>query len=166
MVKASDTGGVLAMDLVGRLSRERERLASMTDAERAFRREYLKAQQLAPDEPRFVPALYKELYNPIRRAYRFPLDVIGKFLGPIVGQQRATNIRYFTGKFLMLTAFAYACTYYFKYNENTWVAKTAWRRVEGRVAIVEGDPEYPKQSERSQGADYASKGFKNFNLAL
>ncbi|KAK9685882.1 NADH:ubiquinone oxidoreductase, NDUFB6/B17 subunit [Popillia japonica] len=61
---------------------------------------------------------------------------------------------------------AYACTYYFKYNENSWLAKMGWRRVEGRVAVVEGDPEYPKLSERLQGADYASKGFNNMKLNL
>ncbi|KAI4461482.1 hypothetical protein MML48_5g00004084 [Holotrichia oblita] len=166
MVKASDTGGVMPMDLVGRLGRERERLTTMTDAERTFRKEYLKAQELPANEPRFVPELYRETYNPIRRAYRFPLDAFGKVIEPVVGQQQAKNIRYFTGKLLMFVAFSYACTYYFKYNENTWLAKMGWRRVEGRVAVVEGDPQYPKPSERLHGADYASKDFNNLKLNL
>ncbi|GJQ75566.1 hypothetical protein Trydic_g17647 [Trypoxylus dichotomus] len=51
-------------------------------------------------------------------------------------------------------------------RSRTWIAKSGWRRVEGRVAILEGDPEYPKPSERSQGADYASKGFHNLTLNL
>lgn len=166
MVKSSPSGGVMPADLVGRLGRERERLAGMTDAERAFRKEYLKAQELAPNEPRFVPELYKQEFNPIRRAYRFPLDAFAKVIEPAVGPQRALKIRYFTGKVLIFTAFAYACRYYFKYNENSWYAKTAWRRVESRTAVVEGDAGYPRVSDRSKGADYASKGFKDFNMNI
>lgn len=69
MVKASDTGGVKPMSIAGRFHRERERIL-MTDEERAFRKQWLKDQELAHNEPRVVPELYKEQYNIFRRAYR------------------------------------------------------------------------------------------------
>lgn len=81
---ASETGGVKAFSIQGRLYRERERLAGMTDKERAWRRQWIRDQHLAPDEPRFVPEMHKELYNPIRRAYWKPLDAIFKALEPVL----------------------------------------------------------------------------------
>ena len=48
---ASPTGGVKAMNIGGRLVRERERLIGMTEEERAWRARYLKSQILAPEEP-------------------------------------------------------------------------------------------------------------------
>lgn len=44
MVHASETGGVRPMAIAGRMVRERERLVGMTDAERAWRAQYLKDQ--------------------------------------------------------------------------------------------------------------------------
>lgn len=44
MVHASETGGVRPMGIAGRMVRERERLVGMTDAERAWRAQYLKDQ--------------------------------------------------------------------------------------------------------------------------
>ncbi|XP_071057385.1 uncharacterized protein [Onthophagus taurus] len=166
MVKSSPTGGVMPMDLAGRLARERERLLGMTDAERAFRKQYLKDQELAHGEPKFVPELYRETVNPIRRLYRAPLDAFRVMITPIVGAQRALHIRYFAGKFLMITLFAYGCTYYFKYNGNDWTRPGGWRKVESRIAVFPGDPEFPKVSERTVGADYASRGFKDVKVNL
>lgn len=41
---ASETGGARPMAIAGRMVRERERLVGMTDAERAWRSQYLKDQ--------------------------------------------------------------------------------------------------------------------------
>lgn len=81
---ASDTGGVKAFPIQGRMARERERLLGMTDSERAWRRKWLKDQELSPNEPRHVPEYYKERYNPIRRAYKMPLDLAFKQLIPVL----------------------------------------------------------------------------------
>lgn len=81
---ASPTGGVKPFSLEGRLYRERERLSGMTAEERAWRAKWVKDQVLSPNEPRVVPELYKELYNPIRRVYRKPLDAVQKLLEPIM----------------------------------------------------------------------------------
>lgn len=78
---ASDTGGVKPMAIAGRMVRERERLIGMTPDERAWRKQWLKDQELHHGG-RKVPALELELNNPIRRLYRAPLDVISKALTP------------------------------------------------------------------------------------
>jgi NADH dehydrogenase (ubiquinone) 1 beta subcomplex subunit 6 len=81
---ASDTGGVKPFSIQGRLARERERLLGMSDKERAWRRQWIKDQELSPNEPRYVPEYYKERYNPIRRAYKMPLDIAFKPLIPVL----------------------------------------------------------------------------------
>ena len=81
---ASDTGGVKPFSIQGRLARERERLVGMTDEERAWRRLWIKDQELSPNEPRILPNIEKELYNPIRRAYMKPLDLAFQPLKPIL----------------------------------------------------------------------------------
>jgi len=73
-----------AFPIAGRMVSERERLVGMTDAERAWRAQWLKDQHLAPNEPRFVPELQKEGVNVIRRMYRWPLDTIFKALMPVL----------------------------------------------------------------------------------
>jgi NADH dehydrogenase (ubiquinone) 1 beta subcomplex subunit 6 len=81
---ASDTGGAKPFSIQGRLARERERLLGMSDKERAWRRQWIKDQELSPNEPRYVPEYYKERYNPIRRAYKMPLDIAFKPLIPVL----------------------------------------------------------------------------------
>lgn len=81
---ASNTGGVKPMTITGRMVRERERLLGMTQEERAWRAQWLKDQQLAPNEPRHVPEYWKERLNPIRRTYKAPLDLVQKALSPVV----------------------------------------------------------------------------------
>ena len=72
------------MSIQGRLARERERLVGMTDEERAWRRQWIHDQVLSPNEPRKLPNIEKELYNPIRRAYKKPLDLAFQPLKPIL----------------------------------------------------------------------------------
>lgn len=78
---ASDTGGVKPMAIAGRMVRERERLIGMTSDERAWRKQWLKDQELHHG-PCKVPALERELNNPIKRLYRAPLDGLCKALTP------------------------------------------------------------------------------------
>lgn len=76
----TDTGGVKPIPIQGRLGIELERLKGMTDEERKIRAQWVRDQQLAPNEPVYVPEIEKELTNPIRRACRYPLD---KLFDPI-----------------------------------------------------------------------------------
>jgi NADH dehydrogenase (ubiquinone) 1 beta subcomplex subunit 6 len=84
MVASSDTGGVKAFPIGGRMVSERERCIGMTDEERAWRKQYLKDQILSKNEPRYVEAYWKERTNPIRRFYMFPLDQLHKALTPVL----------------------------------------------------------------------------------
>lgn len=154
------------MSIAGRFGRERERLLGMTDEERAFRSQWLKDQVLAADEPRVVPEMYKATHNPIRRAYRWPLDQLGRIIEPIVGKERAVAVRYLTGKCLLGVAGIYLGVYYLKYNANNWTRTGGWRVMKSRSSCVEGDEGYPRLSDRNVGADYGSRGFKDFKLDL
>ncbi|XP_073995139.1 uncharacterized protein [Rhodnius prolixus] len=157
----SDSGGVKVFSIEGRLYRERERLQGMTEQERAWRCKWVRDQRLAPDEPKEVPELYKELRNPFRRAYRLPLDLLFEQLKPYLGCETAAFARAATGKFLMGCAAIYCTAYYFKYNGNDWTKKGGWRVITSRKRYVEGDVEYLAPPQRVVGADYASSGFKN-----
>lgn len=157
---SSDTGGVKPFSIAGRYVNERERLNGMTDAERAFRKQWLKDQILSEHEPRFVPELYKETYNPIRRFYRWPLDQLYKALTPALGQHRAFHVRFWTGKALMTMSAIYLGYYYFKYNANDWTHKGGWRVITSRKAVDKGHPEYPQVSNRKEPGDYAARGFQ------
>lgn len=83
MVEHSETSGVKPFPIGGRMVRERERCAGMTDEERAWRRQYLNDQHLTKREPVFVEAYWRERTNPIRRFYKFPLDMMHKAITPI-----------------------------------------------------------------------------------
>ncbi|XP_050504877.1 uncharacterized protein LOC126883390 [Diabrotica virgifera virgifera] len=166
MVKASETGGVKPMSIAGRFINERERLLGMTAAERDFRKQWLKDQELSHSEPKNVPEMYKATHNPIRRLYRFPLDTLGKMLEPVLGLQSAARVRYFTGKFILAVAGAYALTYYVKYNTNDWTRKNGMRILKSNISVHEGDPGYPRVSQRSKPSDYGDRGFNDNKLNL
>lgn len=88
---ASETGGVLPIDLEGRHRFVRQRLTNMNDEERAFRRKFLHDQHLSQDEPIYVPEMYEELYNPIRRAFRAPMNVFETFLATKIVSTKYIN---------------------------------------------------------------------------
>nr|XP_053637034.1 uncharacterized protein LOC128692074 [Cherax quadricarinatus] len=157
----SDTGGVKAFPIQGPFKNERTRLAGMTDADRAFRKQWLKDQVLAESEPAVVPGYYEARYNPIRRFYRWPLDTLFKPLVPILGYESAAKYRWFTGRFCLGIGALYAAYYYFKYNKNDWTRKGGWRVIHSREMVTPGDPRYPLVSDRKEGADYAARGFKS-----
>lgn len=83
-MESSATGGVKPMGIAGRMVRERERIFGMSKEERAWRAQWLKDQHLSPNEPVYVPEYWKERFNPIRRAYRAPLDAVQGVLTPVV----------------------------------------------------------------------------------
>ena len=83
-VPHSPTGGVQPFPIGGRLVRERERLLGMSNEERAWRKQYLKDQELSKNEPRFVPEYWKERTNPIRRFYQFPLNTVENIIKPVI----------------------------------------------------------------------------------
>ncbi|XP_071454946.1 NADH dehydrogenase [ubiquinone] 1 beta subcomplex subunit 6 [Hetaerina americana] len=158
---ASQTGGVKPFPIEGRMARERERLMGMTDEERAWRKQWLKDQELTAREPLYQAEQHPELFNPIRRAYRFPLDKVFGALTPALGEKRAMMARWWTGKILMSIFAVYSVTYYFKYNTNDWTRRGGWRVISTRPAVFPGDPGFPAKSERSLPSDYADRNFKS-----
>lgn len=166
MVKASQTGGVKPMSIAGRMQSERERLLGMTDAERAWRIQWLKDQQLSPSEPRNVAEIRTALYNPIRRAYRWPLDQVEKVLCPMMGKNPAAITRMVIGKLSLFTAIAYYTYYYMKYNKNDWTRKGGWRVISSRSTVLPSDPGYPNPSSRTLGSEYIDRGFSKVTLNL
>lgn len=166
MGKASPTGGVTPMNIAGRYVNERERLVGVSDIERAWRKQWLQDQILSPNEPKRVPELEKSITNPIKRFYRWPLDQLGKALVPLVGPSKAHIIRYTAGKFGLGIMGAYWLTYYFMYVKPDWTRRGGWHMMEARKVVTEGDPGYPRVSDRTKPSDYYSKGFKNCTLNL
>lgn len=72
------------MTIVRRVGRERERMLGMTDEERAWRKKWLDAQKLAPEEPVTPKGYYEEMYNPIRRFYSAPMNKVQNMLEPLM----------------------------------------------------------------------------------
>ena len=101
---ASDTGGVKAFPIAGRMTRERERLAGsgMTDEERTRRGKFLKDLHLSPNEPRNVPEIYAELNNHIRCFYRAPRNKLYDVLRLTLGDSKAYHTRLLIGKFFIV----------------------------------------------------------------
>lgn len=85
MNKAID--GEKPMSITRRMDRERERLIGMTDEERAWRKKWLKAQELAPEEPVMPKDYYKQMYNPLRRFYMLPMNKFENMLAPVTVQR-------------------------------------------------------------------------------
>lgn len=148
MGKSSDTGGVKPMAIAGRLVDERERLLGMSDQERAFRKQWLKDQELSPNEPRVLPEIYRETHNPIRRFYRYPLDVVGKALTPVLGHFKADVARYLIGKAGLGIVLVYASYYTYKYHGNEWDRKFGIRSYVSKPLVLPGDADFPYVSNR------------------
>ncbi|KAI8438826.1 hypothetical protein MSG28_011182 [Choristoneura fumiferana] len=156
----SQTAGVKPMAIAGRAVSERERCLGMTDAERAWRKQWLKDQVLASNEPVHVEELWRERTNPIRRFYRAPLDKIFSGLSGVLGAERAATYRYITGKLGLLALGILGIHYYFKYNGNDWTKKGGWRVLKSKPLVLPGQEGFPYKSDRKQPSDYAERGFK------
>lgn len=155
---SSRSGGVRPMSIGGRVVSERERLIGMTDEERAWRARYLKSQILAPEEPLDTEEYRRELYNPIRRFYRTPLNIFERLLTPLMGKTGATVARYLTAKCLMSIVVIYSTWYYYKYNTGNWMRQSGWMVRPTRAASIPGTKGY-KGLVKPQ--TFATYGFEN-----
>jgi len=158
----SETGGVKSMSITGRFVNEKERTSGMTAEDRAWRKKWLQDQNLTPREPILINKNDPDLTNPIRRAYKKPLDVLFfKVLQPVMGKPAAEVFRFYTGKFLMGVFATYLTYYYFKYNTNNWERTGGWRVIMSRPAVLPGDEGYPSTSTKTKGSEYAHRDFHN-----
>lgn len=157
---STHTGGVKPMSIAGRMVSERERLFGMSDAERAWRAQWLKDQHLAPDEPLHNPEYYKQRYSGFRRFYRAPFDKFENALIPKVGTELAYFFRHVITKTAMASVGVMYVIYYFKYRGSDWTTKSGLKVNMSRPVVYPGQPGYPN-FETKQDDDYASYGFKN-----
>ncbi|KAL1449344.1 hypothetical protein WDU94_000535 [Cyamophila willieti] len=153
----SDTGGIVPMNIAGRMAFERERLFGMTDAERAWRAQFVKDQHLAPHEPVEVPEIYQEVYNPIRRFYRVPMDKVQTWLNPRIGEKAAEFTRFAVGKGALMVFGLYCAAYYFKYNTNDWEKTGGIRVYTNKPLVLPGDKRYPLPNTDHEGSYYLDR---------
>lgn len=149
--------GAKEMSITGRMGNQRERMLGMTDEERAWRVRYLKSLELQ-NEPITPPNYYKEMYNPIRRFYKAPLNVAESAITPVVGEFAAGVIRRLTGKFIMGVIGLYLGAYYIKYNSANWERAGSWMVFKSRSVVYPGDPGFPNFNPRTQGKDFFTQG--------
>jgi hypothetical protein len=108
------------MSLELHMADERVRTAGLSDAERQWRRKWVKDQHLHPDEPIHVDAVHRQL-NPIRILYRWPWDKLYiHFLRPTFGVFYGTMIRQGVPKFLMVFVGLQGLYYMYKYEGKDW----------------------------------------------
>lgn len=80
------------MTIVRRVVHERERMLGMTDEERAWRKKWVDAQKLAPEEPVMPMGYYKTMYNPIRRFYKAPMNKFQDTVEPYIVITRKSQL--------------------------------------------------------------------------
>uniref|UniRef100_A0A0N5BNU6 NADH dehydrogenase [ubiquinone] 1 beta subcomplex subunit 6 n=1 Tax=Strongyloides papillosus TaxID=174720 RepID=A0A0N5BNU6_STREA len=108
------------MSLELHMADERVRSSGLTPAEREWRKKWVLDQNLHPDEPIHVEAVHRQL-NPVRVLYRLPLDTLYKrYLVPTMGVYKATVVRSFLPKVLMIFVGLEVAYYYWKYETKDW----------------------------------------------
>ncbi|CAK9293169.1 unnamed protein product [Gordionus sp. m RMFG-2023] len=120
----------LPMSLQGKMRFERERLAGMTDAERKWRNQWLKDQEIKATEPVDIPELYTFYNNFFRRAFHWPMDTLFSLLVPIIGEKTAYWGRNIIPRIILYYVLCILTAYHLCFNERTWErgfsGKTVW----------------------------------------
>ncbi|XP_011165873.1 uncharacterized protein LOC105200149 [Solenopsis invicta] len=119
--------GERPMSIERRMGRERERMLGMTDEERAWRKKWLDAQKLAPEEPVIPKGYYEELHNPIRRFYMAPGNKFQSMLEPYMGHVGSYITRHFITRSAMGIFAIYCIYYHLKYNRMNWMRNGGWK---------------------------------------
>jgi len=154
------TSGVKPMELMAEIWSDKYRLdVGMTDEERVFRRQWLKDQILAEDEPMNIKGWNEARWNPIRRVTRAPGDWFVEKVTPYVNETRAWKLRMFTKTTLGLFSAFVVMIYYGHHNHGkTWDHGKGAYRLEMKPCYLPGDPEY-SQVIRYDKKWYSDLGF-------
>jgi len=148
------------MSIEGRFGHERARLSGeFTDADRAWRKQWLKDQHLAPDEPRVVPELQREFKNAFRRIYRAPMDALFRALEPTIGTNVAQGARWLVPKFTFMYLGLLGFHYMQKYNQGDWTRVGGLRVLQSRSDCLPCHEGFPRLSDRTRPSDYNDCGF-------
>ncbi|XP_055334680.1 uncharacterized protein LOC129585822 [Paramacrobiotus metropolitanus] len=154
------------MPIAGRVSDERERLTSMTMEEREWRAKWCKDQELAPDEPKYLPEMDRIMNNPIQRFYKTPLNwLFYTKLEPVIGPHAALFFRHVIPKGLLAWVIGCCIFYNLKYRQSSWERDSGWMFRWGKPTLLPGDPGYPNRDPVNY-SDYYSKGFYERNVFL
>lgn len=165
---SSQTGGVKPMNIRGIFESEQCRLSEeFTDEERKWRQQWLKDQELSPNEPRPISQeLVKEIRNPIRRALSKPWQMLENGMTPVFGKAFAGYFRFIVPKFLVGLGLTYWTWYHLKYNQNDWERAFGVTMFISRPAYLPGDKNFPMKQERFEPSDYEDRGFKSRKVFL
>ncbi|GAB1603595.1 uncharacterized protein LOC115222201 [Argonauta hians] len=142
---------------------ERQRLdgKGMTDADRQLRKQWLLDQNLAPNEPRFVPELQHS--NIFKRIGAMPFEMLYKILKPVIGVKPATVVRRATPWILGTYSTICVLHYFAKYRSQDWTKISGFyiRQIQPQYSVGLVKPLPEKQAE-----DYCDKGFKSRTALL
>ncbi|XP_065213692.1 uncharacterized protein ND-B17 [Planococcus citri] len=143
----SDTGGVSPMLLEGLEKYTNHRIHGMTPDRRAWRKQFLLDQNLSHREPVFVPELYYEINNPIRRFLRYPYNKLEQAVLKITGNSLvAKSAKIYAVKSTYYLLFIFAASYYFMYNKRDWTRIGGITVQQSKPIIFPGAPGYPYES--------------------
>ncbi|XP_071172363.1 uncharacterized protein [Mytilus edulis] len=145
---------------------ERERLTGkgMTAEDRALRKQWLLDQRLAPHEPPNSVVALETMnlpVNPIKRAFRMPMDATFRALAPVLGQANATGLRGIVPNVLKVSAVILGVFYYAKYAEHNWESLRGWHVYSSKPRQLYGR-EVPVRDHN----DFANQGFKERKVLL
>ncbi|XP_014675216.1 PREDICTED: uncharacterized protein LOC106815283 [Priapulus caudatus] len=157
---AQNATGTNPMSIEGRMAIENERMAGMTTMERAWRKQWLKDQELSPREPVFEAELQmkRNLLNPLRKLYGAPLDWFFLKLVPTLGYNKAAALRFWTPKALLGIGLVYFTAYHLKYNSRDWSSRNGWYIYTTKAAVFPGMKR--EEMEPREPSDYCDRGFK------
>jgi len=149
------------MRIEGRMRLVNNRIAGMTDEERAWRKQWVEDQALADDEPVPVPEIYKELRNPIRRFYQWPLNQLEMYLTPRIGRTEAWVARRCIGATGLTIAVIYIVIYNLTYDNAAynWTTKRGLYGKASRSMVYPGDPDFPYGPDLYKPTDFYDRGF-------
>jgi len=154
--KAMD--GERPMSIVRRVARERERMLGMTDEERAWRKKWLDAQKLAPEEPVIPEGYYKQMYNPIRRFYMAPGNKFQTMMEPLMGKPAAYILRHTLTRLTAGIVGIYCIYYHLKYNRMNWMRNGGWKITVSRPKMYPDNKDL-KALYKTKGNEFYVNGF-------
>jgi NADH dehydrogenase (ubiquinone) 1 beta subcomplex subunit 6 len=139
----------------------RQRLSTpMTAEDRLLRKQWLKDQELSPNEPRIVPELYPK--NFFRRCFSAPWNIFFGVLRPVLGENLAHKGRYWVPKWAIVLSIAWTLHYYSKYNSSKWFDKSGWNIYSSKPTLLpDGAGSY-----KTEPTDFHDRGFKDRKALL
>ncbi|TRY69231.1 hypothetical protein TCAL_13329 [Tigriopus californicus] len=140
------------------------------EADRLWRKQYLKDQVLAPkdlhNDMDRLPEFRKARYNLIRRVARMPGDALeGAFRG-FMSSQVALLSRLMITRGLFVWALGVGVAFYVTTQESDWTRFQGMRILDRTHAIYPGHPEWPHNTsqKREKPSDFGNRGFEHSTI--